>query len=138
LASESAKGVGSSVQAVLGRLVRQGLHTREAAKDIYRRWKSEPKVDHEDATQLVRWLISQRYLTPEQAAMFAAPKAPPEAEKRPAEEWDVELVKALPMQEIAISLGRLKLSRRDLLMLGIGAATVTAAGLVSMAVGSRF
>jgi serine/threonine protein kinase len=47
---------------------------------------------------------------------------------------DVELVPALPWQEIAISVRGLVLSRRDLLMLGIGAGCVAAAGLVGMAV----
>jgi serine/threonine protein kinase len=48
--------------------------------------------------------------------------------------WDVELVPALPWQDIAFSLGRLALSRRDLLMLGIGAGSIAAAGLIGMAV----
>jgi serine/threonine protein kinase len=47
---------------------------------------------------------------------------------------DVELVPALPWQEIAISIRGLVLSRRDLLMLGIGAGSVAAAGLIGMAV----
>jgi serine/threonine protein kinase len=47
---------------------------------------------------------------------------------------DVELVPALPWQEIAISVRGLVLSRRDLLMLGIGAGSVAAAGLIGMAV----
>ena len=54
------------------------------------------------------------------------------AEAEPA--WDVELVPALPWMEVAVSLRGLALTRRDLLMLGIGAGSVTAAGLIGMAV----
>ncbi len=55
---------------------------------------------------------------------------PPEPEPT----WDVELVPGLAFQEVAFSLKGLVVTRRDLLMLGIGAGTVAAAGLIAFAV----
>jgi serine/threonine protein kinase len=51
----------------------------------------------------------------------------------PAPSWDVELVPALPLLETALSVRGLVLTRRDLLMLAIGGGSVTAAGLIGMA-----
>jgi serine/threonine protein kinase len=65
-----------------------------------------------------------------------APETAPEESKaaEPAPSWDVELVPSLPLMETAVSIRGLVLTRRDLLMLGIGAGSVTAAGLIGMAV----
>jgi serine/threonine protein kinase len=63
--------------------------------------------------------------------------APPAAEPKvaePAPNWDVELVPTLPLLETAVAIRSFVLTRRDLLMLGIGAGSVTAAGLIGMAV----
>jgi serine/threonine protein kinase len=62
----------------------------------------------------------------------AAPEAPRAPEPEPA--WDVELVPGLPFQQVAFSLRGLVVTRRDLLMLGIGAGTAATAGLITFAV----
>jgi serine/threonine protein kinase len=67
--------------------------------------------------------------SPQESATAAEGKAP-----EPAAGWDVELVPALPLLETAFSIRGFALTRRDLLMLGIGAGSVTAAGLIGMAV----
>jgi serine/threonine protein kinase len=59
-------------------------------------------------------------------------REPTKAESPPT--WDVELVPAVPMQQIVMSIRGLVLSRRDLLMLGLGAGSVATAGLIGMAI----
>jgi serine/threonine protein kinase len=64
-----------------------------------------------------------------QAVTPPAPAAPPAPEPT----WDVELVPGLAFQEVAFSLKGIAVTRRDLLMLGIGAGTAAAVGLIAFA-----
>ncbi len=60
------------------------------------------------------------------------PEPPRTLEPEPA--WDVELVPGLAFQEVAFSSKGLVVTRRDLLMLGIGAGMAATAGLITFAV----
>jgi serine/threonine protein kinase len=75
---------------------------------------------------------ARRMMAPIEDVPQAVAPVPPPAE--PAADVDVELVPALPLQEVAVSWRGLVLTRRDLFMLGIGAGSVAAAGLIGMAV----
>lgn len=59
------------------------------------------------------------------------PEAPESPELAPT--WDVELVPAPPSPKVVLSVKGLVLTRRDLLMCGIGAACMAAAGLIGLA-----
>jgi hypothetical protein len=138
-----------SVEKVCALIVRDGLQTQDAVKQVYRRWKADPKAGDANASHFLRWLVAQRFLTDDQvknlvrgqkavAKVEKPPQAaPPVPAYAPEPEWDVELVQVQPPQPAVISIRGLTLTRRDLVMLAIGAGTVTAVGLVTFVLSSR-
>jgi len=104
--------------------------------------------------QILAWMMAKdpakRYRTPERAAQAlevflaagsagvtaAEPEAPLRSE--PVTTWDVELVPAqtevAALQQVVLSFKGLVLTRRDLLMLGIGGAAIAVAGGIGMTV----
>jgi hypothetical protein len=128
-----------TVEHVCAWLVRHRVRPRAEVKALYQRWRNEGKGQPADARRFLDWLVAQQYLTAVEADLLLKGRGLDRTRSSPpadaAAAWDVELIH-LPMQEVVFSIRGLAVSRRDLLMLGVGAGGVATLGLLGLALTS--
>jgi hypothetical protein len=131
-----------TVKQVCAAIVRAKLLTEDDVRARYARWKQVSQSDAADTEKFLRWMVAERALSSPQAQALARNAgllnedlSKAETVKTPivsstnvapneaAREWELEIV---PPPRVAIRLGNWRLTMRDVLMIGIGAASVAA------------